>query len=63
MKKIIQMVADGGGELGVHVYPLLSNIYYWACRVLNVIFVTFLNFTLYALYICFKEYHCDNTTF
>lgn len=22
MKKIIQMVADGGGELGVHVYPL-----------------------------------------
>lgn len=22
MKKIIQMVADGGGDLGVHVYPL-----------------------------------------
>lgn len=22
MKKIIQTVADGGGELGVHMYPL-----------------------------------------
>lgn len=22
MKKIIQMVAEGGGDLGVHVYPL-----------------------------------------
>lgn len=25
MKKIIQMVADGGGDLGVHVYPWLHE--------------------------------------
>ena len=25
MKKIIQTVADGGGELGVHMYPLSEN--------------------------------------
>ena len=24
MKKIIQTVADGGGELGVHMYPLTA---------------------------------------
>lgn len=26
MKKIIQTVADGGGELGVHMYPLLLDV-------------------------------------
>ena len=26
MKKIIQMVADGGGDLGVHVYPLSTLV-------------------------------------
>lgn len=25
MKKIIQMVAEGGGDLGVHVYPWLHK--------------------------------------
>ena len=25
MKKIIETVADGGGELGVHMYPLLQR--------------------------------------
>lgn len=30
MKKIIQTVADGGGELGVHMYPLSEN-----CRLLS----------------------------
>lgn len=25
MKKIIQMVAEGGGDLGVHVYPWLHR--------------------------------------
>ena len=25
MKKIIQTVADGGGELGVHMYPLKKS--------------------------------------
>lgn len=25
MKKIIQTVADGGGELGVHMYPLKNR--------------------------------------
>ena len=30
MKKIIQTVADGGGELGVHMYPLSLN-----CRLLS----------------------------
>lgn len=26
MKKIIETVAEGGSELGVHVYPLFSSI-------------------------------------
>lgn len=26
MKKIIETVAEGGGELGVHMYPLLCSL-------------------------------------